>query len=112
MKSTILIFSFAALLGSTLGCSTTVRHMTAGKWIAPPGDESAKVASPETRDGDEAVGVGSRYYLAYWEGTCRKILYSQSCSDGSASLKRCTVAPDNTATCTEEEHVSKILNGD
>lgn len=110
MKSTILTISFALALGSTFGCSTTVRSMTATKWIAPPQAASAEPAPPvETEDEEPVVGIASQYYLSYWEGSCSRFT---GCSRGTSAVKRCRVATDNATTCTDEAHLNQILNPD
>lgn len=121
----------AMVFGSTFGCSTTIRSMTARGWVAPPGQgESEPVAknSPPPAEGApaegapaegaapapaapqaQADGLKSQYYVTYWEGHCKPVL---GCGAGESHVKRCRVAADNSVTCTDEAAANKALNPD
>lgn len=114
-------------IGSTLGCGTTVRTMTARSWILPPGSGGADAAPAPNEappveaatDGEAArspavvttpaarSGVASRYYVTYWEGSCRSVL---GCGAGSSHVKRCAVESDNSVRCTDLTELDKVLN--
>lgn len=97
-----------ALSFSSMGCSTTVRSMSATAWIAPPAAQAAAPAA-EGQPAAASGGIVSQYYLTYWEGKCSGTL---GCSRGDTHVKRCKVAPDNSVACSEEANASKALNPD
>lgn len=115
----------AAALSCTLGCSTTVRSMTARTWILPPGTEGASTsaaapapasesegsaspseAAPPAAAPASGTGIASHFYLTYWEGDCKAIL---GCGRGDSHVKRCRVNADNSVECKEEGDATKAL---
>lgn len=125
MNRTLLMMAAAMTVGSTLGCSTTVRTMTARAWIAPPDGASSDAApvaknsapSPDGAPAQEGAapaqapaapgGIASRYYVTYWEGHCKPVF---GCGAGESHVKRCQVNGDNTVTCVDEPVANKALN--
>lgn len=120
----------AVALFASMGCSTTVRTMTARTWMEPAGAPPS-ASNPATASGDGALsgqvqnasavsgapgatagqiaatGMVSQYYLSYWEGHCKPIL---GCGRGDTHIKRCKVNADNTVACVEEPIATKALN--
>lgn len=123
MKALILAGGLLALTG----CSNTVRMVTATQWIStsPKGGAAAGGAAPsaEIPAGGAAAAPGaaapaaapaagaSTYvlYVAYWEGTCSKSIFSSGCARGDSKIKRCNVAADNTMVCKDEVEANKAL---
>lgn len=122
MKTKVL--ATVLMLSATAGCATTVRSVTATKWIVPPaGAVSPPAVAPATAgapatpgDGSAATAataapaagsVVSHYYLTYWEGKCGGI--TRGCTRGDTKVKHCQVAADNTVSCSEDVAATKAL---
>jgi hypothetical protein len=96
-----------ALIATTLGCSTTLRSMTATAFLGQPGGAAAPAdpAAPAPAAG----GIHNQYYMTYWEGSCSGMM---GCGRGESHVKRCKANPDNTMTCVDEANATKALNPD
>lgn len=75
----------ALLLGFGVGCTTTIRNLTAETW-----------------DGD-----GKGVYIAYWEGTCKPFL---GCDAGDGKVMWCTIGADNGLSCVPQESANAVLS--
>ena len=120
------------------GCSNTVRYVTATQWISTTPSSAGGTSTPEIPAGGAAApaapaaaatapaaatpaapaaaapipaSAASTYvlYVAYWEGTCSKSIFSSGCNRGDSKIKRCNVAADNTMTCKDEADANRAL---
>ena len=114
MKTSFLLtFTAVLTLAASAGCGTTVRSMTATKWIVPPGAVAAAApappaaGAPAAAPAPEAGGIESHYYLTYWEGKCGGL--TRGCTRGDTKVKHCKVASDNSVACSEDEAATKAL---
>jgi hypothetical protein len=104
-----LSIGFALTVACALGCSTSLRSMTATALLAPPGGaEAAPPGGSATPGAPSAGGMRRQYYLTYWEGSCGGI--GGGCSRGESHVRRCKVNADNTMTCVDEADATKALN--
>ena len=106
-------FSWALVAGAlalcTTGCSNTVRHMTATKWISSSG--AAPAPAPVASAAPGAPDDGRALYVTYWEGTCSSgvLGIGKGCSLGNSKIRRCNVKTDNTLVCVDEAEANRAL---
>ena len=105
-----LSIGLALTAATTLGCSTTLRSMTATAFLPPP--DGAAAPSPGASAAPvapTAAGIRRQYYMTYWEGSCSGMM---GCSRGESHVKRCKVNADNSLSCVDEAGATKALNPD
>ena len=105
------IVACALALGTT-GCSNTVRHMTATKWISSSGPAPAPAAAPVAPAAAPAASDDGRaLYVTFWEGTCSSgvLGIGKGCSLGNSKIRRCNVKTDNTLVCVDEAEANRAL---
>lgn len=84
MRKLTLLAAVTAFVGLQTACTTTIRNITAQAW----------------RDDGNAL------YVGYWEGDCKPIL---GCGVGNGKVQLCTLQPDNSLACSDQESVNVLL---
>ncbi|APR78359.1 Hypothetical protein A7982_03706 [Minicystis rosea] len=105
-NGTLYALAFSVLSLATTGCSNTVRHMTAARWI-----ETHPGGAPAAGAAQAAADDGRTFYLTYWEGSCSSGIagLGRGCTLGDSRIKRCNVKSDNTMACVDEPEANRIF---